>query len=405
MTPNECLLIVGASARAAAFSALRAGLRPWCADLFADADLRARCPALAVPRAAYPNGFLHVATRQAPPGPWMYTGGIENHRELIRQISQGRRLWGNAPVLLDRLRHPAQLHAVAQAAGLPMPESRGGPDRLPRDGSWLLKPYASCGGAGIEPWHGQDFERGKDYLQQRIDGKPCAAVFVADGRHARLLGVTRQLVGQVWLNARPFAYCGSIGPLPLAPELEAHFQRFGDQLAACIGLQGLFGVDCILNEGVPWVIEVNPRYTASVEVLEHACGFHALQWHREVFEAGCSLPQAQPGRRAGRRAGQPAGRPAGRRAVTASLTGFIGKAILFARHPLTFPGDGPWRVELDAERPVHQLPEFADIPNPGTIIPQGGPILTYFVREASEAACLDRLKQAGTHLDRRLHAQ
>jgi len=32
------VLIVGASARAAAFSALRAGLRPWCADLFADLD-------------------------------------------------------------------------------------------------------------------------------------------------------------------------------------------------------------------------------------------------------------------------------------------------------------------------------------------------------------------------------
>ena len=45
---NEHLLLFGASVRAAAFSALRAGLRPWCADLFGDADLQARCPALAL---------------------------------------------------------------------------------------------------------------------------------------------------------------------------------------------------------------------------------------------------------------------------------------------------------------------------------------------------------------------
>jgi len=28
---------------------------------------------------------------------------------------------------------------------------------------------------------------------------------------------------------------------------------------------------CILRDGVPWPVEINPRYTASVEVLEYAC--------------------------------------------------------------------------------------------------------------------------------------
>ena len=42
-TPQN-LLILGASTRAAAFSALRAGLAPRCADFFADRDLAATCP-------------------------------------------------------------------------------------------------------------------------------------------------------------------------------------------------------------------------------------------------------------------------------------------------------------------------------------------------------------------------
>ncbi|HEV3202856.1 MAG TPA: hypothetical protein VGY77_00665, partial [Gemmataceae bacterium] len=68
MNPQDHLLIFGAGTRAAAFSALRAGLRPWCADLFHDADLQAHCPSIALTRREYPKGFLQVI-RQAPPGP------------------------------------------------------------------------------------------------------------------------------------------------------------------------------------------------------------------------------------------------------------------------------------------------------------------------------------------------
>src|SRR5262245_28665656 len=59
------LLIFGASVRAAAFSALRAGMRPWCADLFADADLRGRCPAMQLP-GRYPLDFLKLIDSEVP---------------------------------------------------------------------------------------------------------------------------------------------------------------------------------------------------------------------------------------------------------------------------------------------------------------------------------------------------
>src|SRR6266436_2623844 len=103
MAAELALLIVGASARAAAFSALRAGLRPWCADLFADVDLRARCPAQQLSPEQYPHGFLEMV-RQAPPGPWIYTGGLENRRALVRHICRLRPLWGNDAGVLRRVR-------------------------------------------------------------------------------------------------------------------------------------------------------------------------------------------------------------------------------------------------------------------------------------------------------------
>src|SRR5439155_20384968 len=115
---TDHLLILGASVRAAAFSALRAGLKPWCLDLFADLDLRAKCPVVAVAASRYPKGLAALA-REAPPGPWMYTGGLENRRRLIRQLTRERPLWGNDDTALAKARDPFALPQALAAAGLP----------------------------------------------------------------------------------------------------------------------------------------------------------------------------------------------------------------------------------------------------------------------------------------------
>jgi len=86
------LLILGASARAAAQSALRAGCRRvWAADLFADADLRACAEVVQV--RDYPHG-LEAAISQAPDGPWMYTGALENHPRLVDRLARLHPLLG-----------------------------------------------------------------------------------------------------------------------------------------------------------------------------------------------------------------------------------------------------------------------------------------------------------------------
>ena len=50
------------------------------------------------------------------------------------------------------------------------------------------------------------------------------------------------------------------------------FESLGDALASAFGLAGWFGVDYILRDEIPWPVEINPRYTASVEIHELATG-------------------------------------------------------------------------------------------------------------------------------------
>lgn len=370
------LLILGASARAAAHSAARAGLRPAGIDLFADLDLAAVAPwARRVDRRGFPDG-LEALAAEAPPAPWIYTGALENHPDLVDRIARDRPLWGNPGPVLRAARDPVRLADALRRAGLPHPEARLDPAGLPRDGSWLVKPLASAGGRRIGPLRAdRPIVRGPCYYQERIAGPSLAAIFVASasaagaGAGVELLGVSRQRIGG---PGGDFAYRGSVGPWPLTGPERAGVERLGRAIAAAFGLAGLFGVDLVLKDGLPWPVEVNPRYTASVEVLELALGRPFLVEHVRAF-----APDLADGLR-------PVPPPS-------SPPGFVGKAYLFAPAPCKFPAASTIRIR---PRTGYELPPWADIPATGQDFAAGEPILTLLARSPRLDDCERRL-QAG----------
>jgi predicted ATP-grasp superfamily ATP-dependent carboligase len=373
---GERICIVGASARAAAFSALRAGLEPWSVDLFGDVDL------VAIGHSQRVKSWQEVPTavarfeKEGMRAPWMYTGACENRPRLIELLSRGRMLWGNDAAIVEPVRSPRFLQTALERAGIAFPETRFAGDSVPRDGTWLVKPFAGGGGRGIAWWRGQKLRHDRAvYFQRFVRGVACAACFVGDGSAAELLGVTRQLIGDDWLHAKPFHYCGSIGPLAIDERQRAAFARLGDVLGAC-RLRGHFGVDCIMSDDTIWVIEVNPRYTASVELIELATGVPAFRRHACVFVRLPTLPSPAP------------------------AGGIVGKAILFAPKPVVFPNDGPWSEALRI--PPERFRPYADIPAPGTELPKGAPVMTIFAQTPNPEACLRELRQIVAELDQRL---
>ncbi len=362
-------------------------MSPHGVDLFADRDTAELCPVVRLPPRQYPRGLARLA-EDDPDQPWMYTGALENWPAVIERIIKHRpRLWGNGPEVLRRVRSPRALFSCLREYGLPCPDCRLSPPTVPAQGRWLVKPRASAGGRNIAFWDGKSQKKpGPVFYQEFLEGEPCAAVYVGANGGAKLLGVTRQLVGEDWLQAAPFHYCGSIGPLPLNDTLAARFKRLGTVLAAGFGLQGLFDVDCILRDDLPYPVEVNPRYTASVEVLERASGAAFMNWLRAVFDPAWSTsPIAQV---LGRGFADSAPATPGREVV--------GKAILFARQPLTFPCEGPWQA-ADGQL---QGDDFADIPHACQRSGEGQPILSFFSRGGTVAACREKLQQTAGMLDR-----
>jgi predicted ATP-grasp superfamily ATP-dependent carboligase len=362
------LLILGASTRAAAFSALRCGLNPRCADYFADRDLAVVCPVDRIDHRHAARQFAALAESLAPT-PWLYTGGFENDPECIEKISRRHALWGIDAQTVRAVRNPFRVADVLASNGIPFPEVRSMSAGLPRDASWLKKPLASGGGRGIEPLTDQnDSGSAAHYYQERVDGPTFAALFMGQRSRAHLIGVTRQFVG---LEGSPFGYLGSIGPTPTAEPLDSRLDALGSALAFAFGLAGWFGVDFILRDGIPWPVEVNPRYTASLEIHELARGRSLLAEHRQACEASTHRREA----------------PIRAHSAPARV---IAKWILHAPRRLIAP---EIVLEGNESDDLFGVRSIADIPWPGTCFNPGEPVMTLMAGGTNLADCKSRLIQ------------
>jgi predicted ATP-grasp superfamily ATP-dependent carboligase len=377
------IFIAGASARSAAFSALRAGLRPACADLFADADLQAVCPVARIPDDQYPCAIADFS-EQFPPGPWMYTGGIENHLDVIRRVSEQRTLWGSPPEAVALARAPDCLRRLEMGMWSPGLKFPG--DKLPPFEHWLLKPLAGAAGIGIrESFNSRPVRVPEGYYAQKyVSGLSCSALFVGHERGSVFLGATTQLVGAPWLNATGFLYAGSVGLLPISETYFQWFRGLGQDLACRLGLRGIYGVDCVLQPGQPYVIEINPRYTASVEVWEYARRRSVLALHRRAFEikgdkaAEFKMQFLKISHRSRK---------------------IIGKAILYARDSVIIPELTPWSKLKPVDPASFAMPRYADLPRLGDRIEKGHPVLTFFATGDTTRDCIANLEDRAREIE------
>lgn len=351
------VICAGASTRSLAFSCLRAGLRPVTCDLFYDSDLAARCPGTRIAADTWPKGILG-ALEQLPLLPVIYSGGLENHPDLISRIENRHEILGNGSAVLARALDPSALNGCLARAGLTVAEIRQAGEEAPGESGWLSKPIRSGGGIGIEAASKATTSEGR-YLQRFVDGVPASALFIASenepSKRSLLLGATEQLIGESWLGAAGFTYCGNLGPLELEDEALLQVVLAGEAVGGEFSLRGLFGLDFILSPGGPVFIELNPRYTGSVEVIEKCCGFETIPQHISACRNGELPPIAPPPSKA------------------------CAKAILFAETPVALSASPALVEEIAAT--------IADIPSIGETIEPGSPLLTVLTEGANLANC------------------
>ncbi|HEX6050278.1 MAG TPA: ATP-grasp domain-containing protein [Gemmatimonadaceae bacterium] len=404
------VLVAGVSTRAAADSAALAGYRVTALDAFGDLDQSAGVRGLSMAREFGVPFTAASAARVAEAiecDAVAYVANFENHPRAVRALARGRTLLGNPPEVLRRVRDPFLLAEVFEhrgvrapaviptagviPSGAPKARSRGialipaeGPlDREDGDSStpaatrpplglteWLLKPRRSGGGHGIRAWKpGAPIPRAS-YVQERIEGIPGSVAFVAARGRAVPLCLTRQIIGDPAFGATGFQYCGNIvtGPHDREFGVDSRLAHAAVTLANLLteefGLVGVNGIDFVMHDDTPFPIEVNPRYSASMELVERADGLSVFAAHAMACIDG-SVPSFDF------------------REATTRRGLATGKSIVYARHDVVCDDTAAWLAN----------PAVRDVPHPGERIAAGHPVCTVFADGADVAECYAALAQ------------
>ncbi len=371
------VLIAGVSTRALAESAARAGYDVVAGDGLGDRDLRACATEVVVARDRADRFNAPRAVRAAQrlaADAVSYVASFENHPGAVTALARDRPLWGNTPAVLSRVRDPVRVANALARQGWAVPAVRTAPP--PRTGRtrWLVKPRASGGGHGIAVWPGtRSVSAGRRYFQQRIAGVPGSLVFAADGQRAVAIGFSRILVGERAFGAAAFRYCGNIlaaGDPQFAAEaaLVSRCIELAAALAQTFSLVGVNGVDFVAQGGIPYPVEVNPRYAASMELVERRYGLSVFQTHARACVGDLPAFDLDGARADARDA--------------------IGKAIVYARHDTVLGDTRSWLED----------PTVRDVPHPGGRIARGKPICTVFARARSATACRQALMARATRV-------
>lgn len=367
------IVVVGLVTRAIAQSARRAGYPVHTVDYFGDLDQKELVPNVSLRRdlgLPFRVDLLVRAAREVHADAAVYTAPFENHPEAVAELAAGRCLLGNPPEVLARVRDLRVLGTLLGSAGFRVPKMFDSNDCIPEAGSWLCKPVRSGGGHGIRPWAGGPVPPGH-VVQEFVPGQPASALFLASNGEARLLAVTAQLIGLPSFGASGFRYCGNLLPLPCDDRTLREIHRLVQVLSRAFSLRGANGVDFVLTPQGPVVLEVNPRYTAAMELVERAGGGSVFDLH--VRACLGVLPEVVSVR---------------------SEAGTWGKAVLYARRTVRLPDTRPWLTQ-----------GVCDVPFPGDEVREGQPICTLIAQGSSREDCYLRLVQKATALECEIYEQ
>jgi predicted ATP-grasp superfamily ATP-dependent carboligase len=191
-----------------------------------------------------------------------------------------------------------------------------------------------------------------------------------------VLGLTEQLIGENGFGVTGFRWCGNI--LPFVPQKSASIfagvERAVSLFTHRFNLRGVNGIDIIVDDspdGAPtwYFLEVNPRYTAAMELVEHAYCLNIFYIHIEAM----------------------AGRLPGFSLLKRISGSYYGKGVVFANQDIMIPETKAW---LEKKR--------RDIPFPGDMIKAGHPVCTVFSQGDDKKSCLSNLLENASAVRREI---
>ncbi|APH39360.1 ATP-grasp domain-containing protein [Methanohalophilus halophilus] len=292
------ILVIGYSSRNIAHSAKGAGYNVYAIDAFCDRDLEyntCKCHALMEEdiHEVENEEIIRIMDNFETDFDGVVLGsGFENIEREIFDCPVLNNSVGQMGIVSNKKRFAEEL----QKLGIPHPETHVAMNPPQINTPMILKP--AIGGGGIfnkivtsadeleyqvdKLCKAGNFKPGELILQEVVHGTAASVSMISDGIQATAIGVNEQLIGISWLTKMPFAYCGNITPMQTPHENE--MIEICEKLCEHFKLKGSNGMDFIITEKGPVILEINARFQGSLDSVEIATGTNIFQAHVDAFK-------------------------------------------------------------------------------------------------------------------------
>jgi predicted ATP-grasp superfamily ATP-dependent carboligase len=366
-SPNspDALLIAAISGRALAAAARRAGYRPLVADFFCDTDTVALAERTAKLPGNLQSGIdgtriaetLRRLAGDDQPVALVLGSGFERITDIVDELASIFPLAGCGARAIRRVKDPQMLARDCAELGIPHPAFRRDPPPDPEN--WVVKTVGGAGGSHIARANGEKPAPGR-YFQRFVSGRSVSALFVGDGRSARIVGFSRQ-----WLSpapTAPYRYGGAVRLRRFGRGHASRIVRWLSGLTLRAGLVGLCSADFIGDANGYHLVEINPRPGATLDIFDDS--------ETPLMEAHLRASRGEPYR-------------------LPRFADCMASMITYAAAPIPrFPA-------------IHWPEWTADHQSAGTRLVEGDPVCTVFARGPSAGATRRTVKAQA----RQLHHQ
>lgn len=278
------LLLIAPSTRAMAESAKKAGYDFISLDFFGDADQKEICENYSLrefkEEYTIENLFKHAQLEFTHV---VYGSGFENHPELVGELEKRCIVLGNSCDTLRKVRDWKCFFRELTRRNIPFPRTEiiatdEAKKIIKSEKNWLIKPIKSGGGHSI--YDRQNIlemkQESEVVLQERVEGKPVSSTVICAEEGCFCIGTAELLTGT---SFNQYRYVGNIVPLAEEKEVIEKIEETSCKISQAFKLRGSNGIDFILRNGEPYVLEVNPRITGSMEVLERVHDVNIFDLH------------------------------------------------------------------------------------------------------------------------------
>jgi len=145
--------------------------------------------------------------------------------------------------------------------------------------NWLAKSLFSTGGAHVKP--ASVYKEG-DYFQRKIEGVSVSLLFVADGKAATVIGFNQQFSAPTL--EMPYRFAGAVSNVVLSLQVQQHFVEAAEKLTVELGLIGMNSLDAVLEGERLWILELNPRLSATFNLYPNLLQAHIGASSGEVIK-------------------------------------------------------------------------------------------------------------------------